>query len=76
MPIVRIRFKGKIHTRTVTRNFRGWYIMYSKGKEYRFVKDEFIEDNYGWHLFGDNTLDEVFLEQIAPQLEELYKLGK
>ena len=76
MPIVRIRFKGKIHTRTVTRNFRGWYIMYSKGKEYRFVKDEFIEDNYGWYLFGDNTLDEAFLEQIAPQLEELYKLGK
>ena len=76
MPIVRIRFKDKIHTRTVTRNFRGWYIMYSKGKEYRFVKDEFIEDNYGWHLFGENTLDEGFLAQIAPQLEELYKLGK
>lgn len=76
MPIVRIRFNGKIHTRTVTRNFRGWYMMYSKGKEYRFVKDEFIEDNCGWHLIGENKIDETFLQQIAPQLEELYKLGR
>jgi hypothetical protein len=50
--------------------------MYSKGKEYRFVKDEFIEDNHGWHLFGENTLEDWFLEQIAPQLEELSKLAK
>jgi len=76
MPIVRIRFKEKIYTRTVKRNFRGEYIMTSKGKDYLFVKDEFIDLNYGWHFYGENTLDDKFLEQIAPQLEELSKLGK
>jgi hypothetical protein len=76
MPVIRIRFNGKIFARTVIRNFRGWYIMTSKGKDYIFVKDEFMDLNYGWHLYGDNILEEGFLEQIAPQLEELSTLGK
>ncbi|HEY0055275.1 MAG TPA: hypothetical protein VGB63_07960 [Pedobacter sp.] len=50
--------------------------MTSKGKDYIFVKDEFMDLNYGWHLYGDNILEEGFLEQIAPQLEELSTLGK
>ena len=76
MPVVRFRFEGKIYTRTIKRNFRGEYIMTSKGKDYLFVKDEFMDLNYGWHVFGKNTLDGKFIEQIASQLEELSKLGK
>jgi hypothetical protein len=74
MPVVRFRFKEKIYTRTVKRNFRGEYIMASKGKDYLFVKDEFMDLNYGWYIYGENTLDEKFLEQIAPQLEEYQNL--
>jgi hypothetical protein len=76
MPVVRISYNGKIYARTVKRNFRGEYIMASKGKDYLFVKDEFMDLNYGWYLYGENTLEDTFLEQIAPQLEELSKLGK
>jgi hypothetical protein len=74
--IVRLRFNGKIYSRTVKRNFRGEYIMASKGKDYLFVKDEFLDLKYGWHLYRENTLKDTFLGQIAPQLEELSKLGR
>lgn len=50
--------------------------MFSKGKEYRFEKDEFMDLNYGWHIVGHHTLDEGFVTQIAPQLEELSKLER
>ena len=73
MPVVRIRYKGKIYVRTVTRNFRGWYIMVSKGKEYWFEKDYDVEENYGWKIRNSEQLDPEFLRQIAPQLEELYR---
>lgn len=75
--IIRIRYKGKIHTRHVIRNYRGWYIMSSKGKEYWFRKDPgYIATNFGWHLINGTFLPDEFLEQIAVQLEELQRSGR
>ena len=66
MPVIRIRYRGKIHIRVVTRNYRGWYIMSSKGKEYWFKRDA-----DGWNLIHGLTLPEKFIVQIAEQLEML-----
>ncbi|HEY0667639.1 MAG TPA: hypothetical protein VGD22_05655 [Sphingobacteriaceae bacterium] len=71
MPVVRIRYKGRIYIRTVTRNLRGWFIMESKGKEYWFQKDP--DEHYGWRIISSNSIDQEFFEQIVPQLEELSK---
>lgn len=66
MAVIRIRYQGKIHSRTVSRNYRGWYIMTSKGKEYWFSKDE-----NGWNLIKGPSLPENFMTQIVEQLEML-----
>ena len=66
MPIIRIRYQGKIHTRKVTRNYKGWYIMFSKGREYWFRRDE-----NGWNLIHGTVLPDKFMIQIAEQLEML-----
>jgi predicted RNA binding protein YcfA (HicA-like mRNA interferase family) len=66
MAVIRIRYQGKIHSRTVTRNYRGWYIMTSKGSEYWFRKDE-----NGWNLINGTSLPENFMTQIAEQLDLL-----
>ena len=66
MAIIRIHHKGKIHIRDVTRNYKGWCIMTSKGKEYWFQRD----DN-GWNLIYGNILPESFMMQIAEQLDML-----
>ena len=71
--VIRIRYKGKIHTRTVTRNYRGWYIMFSKGREYWFRKEAYVTTNYGWHLVNGTTLPDEFLAQIVEELERLNK---
>jgi len=66
MAVIRIRYKGKIHSREVTRNYKGWYILASKGKEYWFCKD-----GNSWNLINGNTLPENFLIQISEQLDML-----
>ena len=66
MAIIRIRYQGKIHIREVTRNYRGWYIMTSKGREYWFRRDE-----NGWNLVNGTELPDKFMVQIAEQLEML-----
>lgn len=68
--VIRIRYKGRIHTRKVTRNFRNWYIIYSKGKEYRFERG-----TEGWTLTKGELPAEFFI-QITEQLEELYHEGR
>ena len=66
MAIIRIRYQGKIHCRTVTRNFRGWYIMSSKGQEYWFIRDE-----NGWSQTKGPSMPVNFMIQIAEQLDML-----
>jgi hypothetical protein len=68
--VIRIRYKGRIHTRKVTRNFRNWFIIYSRGKEYRFERGP-----EGWTL-TKGELPMEFIIQIMEQLEELYQVGK
>ena len=65
--VIRIRYKSRIFTRLVYRNFKGWYIMVGKDKtEYWFERG-----SAGWVLIKNN-LPEEFMVQIAEQLEELY----
>ena len=66
MAIIRIRYRGKIHVREVTRNHLGWYIMFSKGREYWFRRD-----HDGWNLVNGTFLPDKFKIQIAEQLEIL-----
>ena len=77
MPVIRIRYKGRIYIRKVIANFMGNYIMVSKGKEYWFKKDkEALFLHNGWRLTSGGVLPIDFFEQIVEQLEEFYMRGK
>ena len=66
MAVIRIRYQGRIHCRAVTRNYRGWYIMVSKGKEYWFNRTE-----DGWQLINGTSLPMEFIIQIGEELNKL-----
>ena len=66
MAVIRIRYQGRIHSRTVTRNYRGWYIMVSRGREYWFNRTE-----DGWQLINGTSLPIEFIIQIGEELNKL-----
>ena len=71
MPTIKFIYEGKEYTREVSRNFRGWWSMFSKGREYWFRKDPYIPENHGYHLINGTEIPPEFLSLIASELKKL-----
>lgn len=72
MRLVRIRYRNKIHKRTVAGNFRGWYVMFSEGKEYRFERTD-----EGWLFHTHNAVPGLLSKLMSfAVLSGLYSMLK
>ena len=75
MPIITIRYEGKIYQRVINRK-QGFYVMESKGEEYWFGKDfSKYPSTKGWHIVKGKALPEFMLQLIAGELEKLASHG-
>ena len=71
MPIITIKYEGKIYQRVISRK-QGFYVMESKGIEYWFGKDfSKYPSTKGWHIVNGKTLPEFMLQLVAIELEKL-----
>lgn len=73
MDYIGIWWNGRVYRRIVYRE-RGFYVIESKGVKYMYGKDLSTRDKYnGWHSINSKTIPDIFMEQIVPQLDALYK---
>lgn len=71
MPIITLKYEGKVYQRVISRK-QGFYVMESKGVEYWFGKDVCTYPaTHGWHIVNGKTLPDFMIKLISEELERL-----